>query len=261
MIVYRHIRLDTNEPFYIGIGITEKRAYNRINRSNYWKRIVSKTEYRVDILFDDLSKEEACEKEKEFILLYGRVDLGTGTLVNLTSGGQYTKHSDETKMKISERHKGRIHTDEAKKNMLEGQRKRTDIRKPCSDETRSKMRIASTGRKHTEESISKMRIASTGKKPSEETLKKRSISLMGKRKGKKHSDESKKKMSESANNRIYKKITGIIKYILKNGTEKFKVRYSYKQITYYVGSFDEYDQALKALYDHKSFNPIFQNIL
>ena len=28
-IVYRHIRLDKNEVFYIGIGKTEKRAYEK----------------------------------------------------------------------------------------------------------------------------------------------------------------------------------------------------------------------------------------
>lgn len=42
--VYRHIRLDKNQPFYIGIGVDEggnyKRAYNFIKRNNYWKNVV-----------------------------------------------------------------------------------------------------------------------------------------------------------------------------------------------------------------------------
>lgn len=90
--VYRHIRLDKNEPFYIGIGFgkTNYRAYQKTKtkRSVFWQNIVSKTEYRVEILFENVSKEFAMKKEIEFISLYGRKDLGTGTLVNMTIGGE-----------------------------------------------------------------------------------------------------------------------------------------------------------------------------
>ena len=72
MIVYRHIRLDKNEVFYIGIGKNLSRAFDKRQRNRYCKFITNKTKYRVDILFDDLSKEEASDKEKEFIKLYGR---------------------------------------------------------------------------------------------------------------------------------------------------------------------------------------------
>ena len=114
-IVYRHIRLDKNEPFYIGIGLDEKRAYNKKNRSGFWKLITKKTDYEVQILFDDLSWDEACEKEKEFITLYGRKDLGTGSLVNLTNGGDGCDYwsgkkrgsfTEEHLIKLSESHKG-----------------------------------------------------------------------------------------------------------------------------------------------------------
>lgn len=87
-VVYRHIRKDKNEPFYIGIGADEKRAFSLKSRNDYWKKIVMKTEYEIEILFDDLTWEEACEKEKEFIALYGRKDLGNGSLVNMTDGGE-----------------------------------------------------------------------------------------------------------------------------------------------------------------------------
>jgi len=87
--VYRHIRLDKNEPFYIGIGNDNsyKRAYNKYDRNYIWKNIINKTKYKVEIILDGLSWKEACEKEKEFIEMYGRIDLKTGSLVNLTSGG------------------------------------------------------------------------------------------------------------------------------------------------------------------------------
>ena len=89
-VVYRHIRNDKNMPFYIGIGKDTSRPYNKRSRSKFWKSIISKTEYTVEILFEDLTKEQAIEKEVEFIELYGRVDLKTGTLCNMTCGGEGT---------------------------------------------------------------------------------------------------------------------------------------------------------------------------
>lgn len=100
-IVYRHIRQDKNKPFYIGIGESEYRAYERKGRTRAWKHIAKKG-YDVEVLFDNLSWEEACEKEREFIALYGRKDMKTGTLVNMTDGGEGTvgyRHTDETKEK------------------------------------------------------------------------------------------------------------------------------------------------------------------
>jgi len=49
--VYRHIRLDKNEPFYIGIGKIDnyKRAYLKSIRNVIWKQIVNKTNYDIYI--------------------------------------------------------------------------------------------------------------------------------------------------------------------------------------------------------------------
>ena len=90
--VYRHIRLDKNEPFYIGIGKDEsqtyfKRAFNRASRNAVWKRVVAKTEYIVEIMMTGLTWEEAQQKEREFIALYGRISDG-GILANMTIGGE-----------------------------------------------------------------------------------------------------------------------------------------------------------------------------
>ena len=100
-VVYRHIRLDTNEVFYVGIG-SKKRPYAKGSRSKWWKRIVNKSDYRVDILFTDLSWEAAEIKEIEFIKLYGRKDLKKGTLVNMTDGGEGKTNSvtSATKLKM-----------------------------------------------------------------------------------------------------------------------------------------------------------------
>ena len=96
--LYRHIRLDKNEPFYVGIGTTQnkylkssekyryQRAYNK-QRSNWWSKITNKTEYEVEILLESDDYEFIKQKEIEFVALYGRRDLGKGTLVILTDGG------------------------------------------------------------------------------------------------------------------------------------------------------------------------------
>jgi hypothetical protein len=89
--VYRHIRLDKNEPFYIGVGSGGyRRANSTKGRNKIWNGIVSRTNYEVEIILDNLGWEEAREKEKEFISLYGRIDKNNGSLCNLTEGGDGT---------------------------------------------------------------------------------------------------------------------------------------------------------------------------
>lgn len=112
--VYRHIRLDKNEPFYIGIGsdFIYKRANEKARRSNLWKKIIAKTDYDIEILFDDITYDEAKIKEIEFIKLYGRIDIGNGTLTNLTDGGDGSMNpSKEARLKMSKAHKGRKNSD------------------------------------------------------------------------------------------------------------------------------------------------------
>jgi len=104
--LYRHIRLDKNEVFYIGIG-TSNRFNSKFSRNRYWNHITSMTEWKSEIILSDLTREIAEEKEKEFILLYGRKDLKKGTLCNLTDGGTGglgLKHTEESKKKM----KGKI---------------------------------------------------------------------------------------------------------------------------------------------------------
>lgn len=86
--VYRHIRLDTLTPFYIGIGKGLKRPYFAFGRNDTWNEIVKSAGYRVDIILEGMPKKEALLKEREFIALYGRTDLNTGILCNRNAGGQ-----------------------------------------------------------------------------------------------------------------------------------------------------------------------------
>lgn len=96
--LYRHVRLDKNEPFYIGIGVIHEkypllksryeRAFSGKKRNSYWNNIISKTDYNIDILLESENREFIIEKEIEFIKLYGRKDNNTGTLSNMTDGGE-----------------------------------------------------------------------------------------------------------------------------------------------------------------------------
>ena len=92
--IYKHIRNDTNEVFYIGIGSDEDGKYIRANkkrgRNSYWINIVNKVGYSIQIIEDDVSWEMACEREKKWIKHYGRKQLNEGTLINMTDGGEGT---------------------------------------------------------------------------------------------------------------------------------------------------------------------------
>ncbi len=93
--LYRYIRLDKDEPFYIGIGTKsiEDIKYNTYKRADaikkgntIWKGIVSKTEYIIEILLESDDYVFIKQKEIEFIKLYGRINKKTGILSNMTDG-------------------------------------------------------------------------------------------------------------------------------------------------------------------------------
>lgn len=121
--VYRHVRLDTNQVFYIGrgraycrparnkkfdaTGYAERyfRAYDSRGRSIGWKGVAKSTGYEVEILFESDDLEFINKKEQEFIELYGRICNGTGSLVNITRGGDgQTQMSTVSREKLKATH-------------------------------------------------------------------------------------------------------------------------------------------------------------
>lgn len=157
--VYRHIRKDLNVPFYIGIAKDIKRAYSKTHRNIHWNNIISKTDYEIEILFDEIEYEYAKEKEIEFISLYKR-KIDGGTLCNITLGGDGVlgiKHTEEAKMKMSVSNKGKIISEEHK-NIISKFHKG----KKLSEETKNKMSKSALGEKN----------HSYGKKASEQTKQK-----------------------------------------------------------------------------------------
>jgi hypothetical protein len=126
--LYRHVRLDKNEVFYVGIGTKGKqrnsyschyREAMRTDRRNpLWRNIVTKAEWTIEIIIESPDYHFIKNKEIEFIKLYGRINLGTGTLANFTDGGDGTTNkifSIEYRKKISEGRRGIRHTDETKR--------------------------------------------------------------------------------------------------------------------------------------------------
>jgi DNA-binding transcriptional regulator YiaG len=169
--VYRHIRLDNNCPFYVGIGsdATYARANSVRNRNKFWKAIVGKTDYRVDIVMDELSYDDAKAKEIEFISLYGKAINGSGTLVNITDGGDGCKglvHSGESREKMGMPNKGKKISDWHKSRISESQ-----SGKVVSEVTRELISMAVSGennpmygKKRSEEAKMITSIASRGSK-------------------------------------------------------------------------------------------------
>jgi hypothetical protein len=107
-VVYQHIRKDTEEVFYVGIGNTIKRAYSKSGRNKHWHNIVNKADYLVDVILKDIPIDLAKNYEELLISFYGRVDEKMGALVNMTDGGQFSnphkgkKRSEETIKKIKD---------------------------------------------------------------------------------------------------------------------------------------------------------------
>lgn len=202
--LYRHIRLDKEEPFYVGIGkkinrkkpyATVEKEYKRafsLDRNNMWDKIVEKTNYEVEIVLESNDLQHIKQKEIEFIKLYGRKNLNTGTLCNLTDGGEGAFGrivGDITRRKISEKNKGRKWSEESKKNSSLLRRNNSCVTSP---ETKIKLSKAMKGRKRSEESIRKQILSKTGTKFTEEQKLRLSVAHLGI----KPSEEAKKKMSK-----------------------------------------------------------------
>jgi hypothetical protein len=168
--IYRHIRLDTNQPFYIGKGHKD-RAYSTRNRNPHWHNIVKLHGYEVEIILENLTEDQALNKEVEFIKLYR--DFGC-KLANLTNGGEGQtglRHTEQTKQKLSQAGKGRSPPNKGKKaspEQVEANRQRTLAY--FANGGIHPMQ----GRKQSPESIERMRKSKLGK-PSPDKGKKHSL--------------------------------------------------------------------------------------
>ena len=141
--IYSYLREDYS-PYYIGKG-SGKRAYTKGPKEVKPPRDKS----RVKIIKADLTEEEAFLLEKLYILMFGRVDLGTGILRNKSDGGDGSSGyivSPEERKRRSERMKGVTRPRGIYDKIAASNRG-----KKASAETRAKQSAARKGRKCTEE--------------------------------------------------------------------------------------------------------------
>lgn len=201
--VYGHLQGDTKNVFYIGIGSDKyhKRSKSKRSRSDFWKSIVAKHGFIVEILFDNISRAEACKKEIDLICQYGRRDLGNGILCNMTAGGDGM--ADRSKESIEKLRLRMINNSYSKGNVMSSEHRQTislinkgrrlseehkrkisikNSERIVTEETKAKISSANKGRKlpkRSDDYIEKLRISSTGKVHSKESRAKMSMSKKG----------------------------------------------------------------------------------
>ena len=200
-----------NNKSYIGISIHEpEKGRIRDHLSGHGNLIISRAvkKYGSEVFTYEILKSNIFpELLPDFEIAYIKkhktiVPLG----YNLTLGGEGTlgfKHSDESKQKMSESHKGRPAPNKGKKHSEEARRKMSEANKGRTPPNK--------GKKHSEETKRKIGEANKGK-PSHFKGKKHSAKARRKlsesHKGRKASAETKQKMSEShkgENNHFYGK--------------------------------------------------------
>jgi NUMOD3 motif len=130
--VYQYLNED-GTPYYIGKG-----SYNRINESHLpWVNIPPVE--RRQFIQTNMEEEAAFNLELELIKKYGR-KIDGGILENIKISRWVSQagwnHSEETKQLISEKNKGKVRTEEHKKN----------YRKPKTLEHAEKVRQANLGK-------------------------------------------------------------------------------------------------------------------
>jgi hypothetical protein len=142
----------TNTPRYAGKGSGNRAYIHTKNRCDnkalkgWIKNLKEQNLQPIIEIIPAMDEEHACFIEECFIKIFGRLDLGTGTLFNHTNGGEGIagyRHTKETKEKIRKSSIGRSY--------------------PISEEHKEKLRIFNIGKKLTKETKEKMSAARLGK--------------------------------------------------------------------------------------------------
>ena len=101
--VYEYIRLDTNEPFYVGKGC-KNRWCNTKQRNKYFKNIISKIPVAVHILHENLSEIEAFEYECWYINEYKyNMSYDLTNIIDGGEGGDTRSGNSEENIKLNKK--------------------------------------------------------------------------------------------------------------------------------------------------------------
>jgi hypothetical protein len=197
--VYTYSYPTTGIPFYVGVG-TRNRLKSHINNAKKGKRdgnwikcnilqkLLNNNEYpKIEKITGEIDRELALLIEIEYIDKYGRQDIGTGILSNMTDGGDGSSNcSPEVNARRAEKFgywsKNIRVIDDAYKLAISNGLKEYYVENPLSQEAKDHLRNIFSGengpfygRKHSEESKLKNSLSHVGIFPSAETRLKKSI--------------------------------------------------------------------------------------
>jgi len=111
--IYFIYEIDSVNPFYVGKGkgrrlhdhLQPRRLKKNTFLYNKLRSMIKKgEEFTIQIVMDGLTESEAFVEEMYFIQKFGRRDIDTGCLCNMTNGGDGVSgliHSEEHRLKLS----------------------------------------------------------------------------------------------------------------------------------------------------------------
>jgi hypothetical protein len=182
--VYEYVDPITNLPFYIGKGQADRYIYHLKNlndktnphKVNKIKKLLNEgLEPIINLIKTGLTETQSFELERNLIGKYGRIDLGTGCLVNLSDGGEGQSGwvpTEEYRLNMSKSTSGnkngmygKTHSEETKNKIREKSigRKLNDFYRNKMSEDRLGEKNAFYGKKHTKETIEIIRQKKIGK--------------------------------------------------------------------------------------------------